>query len=100
MSRYKELQEQIAALQRQAEEVRQQEIAGAIAEIKAKMAEYGISLQDLGASPRRRSRAKAAVGQPRYRDPATGETWTGKGRKPKWLVDALAQGKNLADYSI
>lgn len=100
MSRYKELQEQIAALQRQAEEVRQQEIAAVIAEIKAKMAEYGISLQDLGGGTRRRGRGKATVGQPKYRDPATGETWTGKGRKPKWLVEALAQGKSLADFSI
>lgn len=100
MSRYKELQEQIAALQKQAEEVRQQEIAAVVADIKAKMAEYGITLQDLGAAGRRRSRAKASVGQPKYRNPATGETWTGKGRKPGWLVQALAQGKSLADFAI
>lgn len=100
MSRYKELQEQIAALQKQAEEARQQEIAAIIAEIKAKMAEYGITLQDLGAGGRRRGRAKASAGQPKYRNPATGETWTGKGRKPGWLVQALAQGKSLADFAI
>lgn len=100
MSRYKELQEQIAALQKQAEEARQQEIAAVVADIKAKMAEYGITLQDLGAGGRRRGRAKASVGQAKYRNPATGETWTGKGRKPGWLVQALAQGKSLADFAI
>lgn len=100
MSRYKELQAQIAALQKEAEEVRQQEIAAVVADIKAKMAEYGITLQDLEAGPRRRSRAKASEGHAKYRNPATGETWSGKGRKPGWLVQALAQGKSLADFAI
>lgn len=100
MSRYKELLEQIAALQKQAEEVRQQETAAVIAEIKAKMAEYGITLQDIGAGGRRRGRGKASVGQPKYRNPDTGETWTGIGRKPGWLAQALSQGKTLADFAI
>lgn len=100
MSRYKELQAQIAALQKQAELARQEEIAVVVAEIKAKMAEYGITLQDLGAGGRRRGRGRPSVGQPKYRNPSTGETWTGKGRKPRWLTEALAQGKSLADFSI
>ncbi|MFN3593197.1 MAG: H-NS family nucleoid-associated regulatory protein [Thiobacillaceae bacterium] len=40
------------------------------------------------------------MAQAKYRNPATGETWTGKGRKPGWLVQALAQGKSLADFAI
>ena len=28
------------------------------------------------------------------------ETWTGRGRKPTWLVDALAKGNKLEDFSI
>lgn len=28
------------------------------------------------------------------------ETWTGRGRKPTWLVEALASGKNLEDFAI
>ncbi len=28
------------------------------------------------------------------------ETWTGRGRKPTWLVDALAAGKNLEDFAV
>lgn len=28
------------------------------------------------------------------------ETWTGRGRKPTWLVDALAAGRKLEDFSI
>ena len=28
------------------------------------------------------------------------ETWTGRGRKPTWLVDALASGRDLEDFAI
>lgn len=28
------------------------------------------------------------------------ETWTGRGRKPTWLVDALAAGRDLNDFAI
>lgn len=28
------------------------------------------------------------------------DTWTGRGRKPTWLVDALASGKELEDFAI
>ena len=28
------------------------------------------------------------------------ETWTGRGRKPTWLVEALSAGKNLEDFAI
>ncbi len=28
------------------------------------------------------------------------ETWTGRGRKPTWLVEALAAGRNLEDFAI
>ncbi|ERL56736.1 H-NS histone family protein [Psychrobacter aquaticus] len=28
------------------------------------------------------------------------ETWTGRGRKPTWLVDALAAGQDLEDFAI
>lgn len=36
----------------------------------------------------------------KYRDPATGATWTGRGLKPKWLAVALAAGKTLADFEV
>ncbi len=28
------------------------------------------------------------------------DTWTGRGRKPTWLVEALAAGNNLEDFAI
>jgi DNA-binding protein H-NS len=36
---------------------------------------------------------------PRYRGPS-GETWAGRGAKPKWLVAAIKRGKKLDDFMI
>ena len=57
MSRYTELMQQIAELQAEAERVRREETAGTIAEIKATMAQYGLTVDDLRAKrgPRKKS---------------------------------------------
>ena len=54
MSTYRELQEQIEQLRKQAEEVRQAELAEVILEIKTKMQEYGITGSDLGLMGKKR----------------------------------------------
>ncbi|HZF81016.1 MAG TPA: H-NS histone family protein, partial [Rubrivivax sp.] len=37
---------------------------------------------------------------PKYRDPATGDTWTGRGLKPKWLAAALNSGRSLSEFAL
>ena len=37
----------------------------------------------------RKTKASVATGQPRYRDPDTGKTWTGHGRPPAWWHTGL-----------
>jgi DNA-binding protein H-NS len=40
-------------------------------------------------------------GGPAYRNPCnSAETWTGRGRKPKWVRDALARGVRFEDLAI
>lgn len=102
MSSYQEILSQIEDLKRKAEDVRQQEMAGAIAEIKRLMAQFGISGDDLGLS----GRAGASKGKSRgsvaakYRDPISGKTWTGRGRRPSWVLDLQGQGKTLDDCRV
>jgi len=36
---------------------------------------------------------------PKYRSPS-GETWAGRGAKPRWLVDAIKGGRKLDDFLI
>lgn len=38
---------------------------------------------------------------PKYRNPADStETWTGRGKQPKWLRAQLISGKKLSDFAI
>ena len=106
MPTYSELMQQAQALMAQAEQARKQELAAVIADIKAKMKEYGITVADLGgvaAVGRKPGRVAKAKGEPReakYRGP-NGETWAGGlGRKPEWVRAIIAAGKNIEDYRI
>jgi DNA-binding protein H-NS len=98
MSTYKELKAQAEALLKQAEAARRAEIASVVADIQARMKEYGISLNDLKGG-QRRPKARAAVAA-KYRNPATGETWSGRGRAPKWLAEELAKGRSKDAFLI
>ena len=46
-----------------------------------------------------RSALKGKKVPPKYRSPS-GETWAGRGAKPRWLVDAIKDGKKLDDFLI
>ena len=100
MATYKELQAQIHELSVRAEAARKAEIAEVLAEIRAKMAEYGITVEDLGGSGRARSGLKGSTVAPKYRDPVSGATWTGRGKPPRWMAAALEQGKTKESFLI
>ena len=37
---------------------------------------------------------------PKYRDTATGQTWSGRGLQPNWLKAALAAGRKIDDFRV
>jgi DNA-binding protein H-NS len=102
-SQIKKHDEQIAQLRKQAEDLRNQERAGVIEELRKKIAEYGLTAADLKLGTRGGKRSTGVVttkAAAKYRSP-TGETWSGgRGRKPRWITDALAAGKSLSDFEI
>lgn len=77
-------------------EDRRKQAALVVLEEKAK--DLGFSLAQLtGAKPGR----KRSVGVPKYVNPADpSDTWSGRGRKPKWFTDALGAGKSPEDMAI
>jgi len=83
---YKELLQQREALEKAIEQARQTEIASAVVKVRELVAEFGLTAQDIfparGAKSAGKSAAKVA---PKYRDTATGQTWTGRGKAPKWI---------------
>lgn len=101
MATLQELLTQKEALEREIELTKKRDRADAIAKVRALMAEYGLTLADLGgklpAAPKGASRGKVAA---KYRDPATGQTWSGRGLQPNWLKAALAGGRGLDDFKV
>lgn len=112
---YAELTREIESLQTKAEAVRKQEVAGVVERIRVAIAVYGLTAIDLGfgaravpTSPAQSARApakvlKASKASPgrhkqkpaaKYRD-LSGNSWTGRGPRPKWFVAALAAGQTL-----
>ena len=92
---------QKAALEKQIADVQREERMEAIGKVKAMMGEYGLTLADIGtksaaAGPKKATSKVAA----KYHDPATGDTWSGRGLKPKWLSAALASGRDLSDFAV
>ena len=69
-------------------------------ELAALAKSKGFEISDLfGDSPKAAKERKTVA--PKYRNPADAEqTWTGRGRKPKWIVEALASGGTMDDFLI
>ncbi|MDR5748756.1 H-NS histone family protein [Caballeronia sp. LZ029] len=72
-----------AALEKALSEAREKEMRLALIEIVQKMREYDISLSELMG---RRPGEQYAEAHPKYQDPVTGATWSGRGRVPHWIV--------------
>ncbi len=95
MTSYAEYVEQIAKLQSLAEAARQNEIAGAMQQIKSLMGQYGITVADLTSSRKPRTVSSKGAVAAQFRNPETGDTWTGRGRAPRWL-----DGKDKEQFRI
>jgi len=104
MPSLQELLAQRANIEKQIADAQREERAGAIAQVRALMAEHGLTAADLTA----KSSAPRAAGAPKtggkvapkFRNASTGETWTGRGLQPKWLKAAIAGGAKLEDFAI
>jgi DNA-binding protein H-NS len=101
MSLVKELLAKRAELDKKITEARREEHAAAIARIRELMDEHGLTAADVAgkAAPARKKSGGAKVA-PKYRNAATGDTWSGRGLQPKWLRAALENGAKLDDFLI
>ena len=104
MATLQELMAQREALERQIEQTKKQERGEAIEKVRALMAEYGLTVADLGSRPAgsRPKKGKSSGNQvaAKYRNASTGETWSGRGLQPRWLKAALASGRKLTDFAV
>lgn len=97
MATLQELLAQKEALEREIELRKKQDRAEAIAKVRALMDEYGLSISDLTTRAVSKPAGKVAV---KYRNPASGDSWSGRGLQPNWLKKELAAGRKLADFLV
>lgn len=114
----RQIEQQIAKLQREAEMVRKKEIGGVIERIRTAVEHYDLTPEDVfgqgvrmhgrtrkpgtAAATRPSRKANPRKGQPvpvKYRD-ENGNTWAARGNRPRWLVEALKSGKSLEDFAV
>ena len=96
------MSKQIADLRARAEKLKRQEVGEVITKIKKAITAYGITAHELfGQAVTTKTRAAAKKSKSaviaKYSD-GSGNVWGGRGPRPQWLRDALAKGKQLADF--
>lgn len=103
------LDKEISKLQKQSQALQAKRRKPVIASIIKSMYEFDISPDDItaaygagkvgrGAKPKRSITTKTVA--PKYRHPETGETWSGRGKAPRWISAAEAEGASRESFLI
>jgi DNA-binding protein H-NS len=94
MSSYKDLLAQREQLDKQIKEAIAREKIDGITKAKLIIEQYNLSASDLFS---RKAGGKSTGNKvaPKYRNPANGETWTGRGKAPKWI-----EGRDRSHFLI
>ncbi|TAM87392.1 MAG: H-NS histone family protein [Candidimonas sp.] len=105
------IEKEIAKLQKQANALRNKRRIPVIASIVRSMREYQIAPEEITAALSKKSAksgtklngSSATAKRPvpvKYRHPETGATWTGRGKAPRWIVQAESDGKQRSDFLV
>jgi DNA-binding protein H-NS len=95
---YEELRAKAAEILAQAEQVKAEERQKTIDTVRVMISTYGITAKDLGLDKSPKAKSGPKPGQkltPKYRDPLSGATWSGRGKTPRWI-----NGADRSQYAI
>ena len=98
MASYKELLAQQKALDDAIKAAHAEESSGAIKAAREMVEAFGLTEEDVFGNTkvtRKASSAKGGTVAPKYKDPETGKTWTGRGKAPLWIA-----GKDKGQFAI
>lgn len=116
---YEALMNEVEKLKQRAALVRQEEVRTVVNQIHRQMKQYNLSPDDIqvgsikksvaqpssktvsskeAASPRRNKPHTRRKASPKFQDPVSGATWSGRGKTPKWI--SSARGKSKEDFAI
>ena len=102
------IEKEILKLQKQAEALKEKQRVPVIRSIIQDMRDYQITPEDIIAAfgSKAGKATKPVPAQvkkpviPKYRDPNTGSTWTGRGKPPRWITEAEAAGGSRNNFLI
>lgn len=113
---YEAIMAKVRDLTRKAEQAKraeQRHMVRAVERIKKLMKEYGVSIAQLSGSAAvgaavRKGIEKTTLSptdgrlkvKPKYRHPKSKETWSGRGKTPRWLAAEIKNGKRKDDFLI
>ena len=101
MASLQELIAQKEALEVEIERTRSKDRADALVKVRTLMDQYGLTAADLSTKGSVKSRTgKGNKVAAKYRNSATGETWSGRGLQPKWLKAAVGAGHKLSEFTL
>lgn len=102
MATLNELLAQRTQLEAQIAQMQSTARADAIAQIKALMADHGLTAADLteGGGRKAEKTKKSSTVAAKYKNQATGDSWSGRGLQPRWLKAAIAGGVKLDDFKV
>lgn len=99
-----QLDRQLADLNAKRDALVAAEKAKVVSEVQAIIAAHGLTAADLFGTRRKKAAGAPAAKKPAskvlYRDKDSGNSWTGRGPKPKWLKDHEAAGGDIADFRV
>jgi DNA-binding protein H-NS len=89
-------------IERTIKERQQQEVQKAREQILAIAKQAGVSVEELlGNAEKKAKTGSSQKVQPKYQNPTDiSQTWTGRGRQPRWIAEELASGKKLDDFRM
>lgn len=106
------IEKEILKLQKQAQALQVKQRGPVISSIIRSMREYDITPEEIieafskktsKTATRKPTASPAKSSRPvpvKYRHPQTGATWTGRGKAPRWITTAEAEGRNRNDFLI
>lgn len=105
MSTLAELIAQRDALQTQIDEARNEGVRAAFASIREILDANQITPGQLvahfsGGKGKKANGSERAPVAAKYRDPATGDSWSGRGLQPRWLKAHIEAGRTVQEFAV
>lgn len=105
-SEKQKLEKELAKIQKKIKALQAKKRKPVITSIVKSMREYDITPDEIStaynhkANKKIKSNAVKKPVPPKYRNPQTSDTWSGRGKAPRWITEAESAGKSRDDFLI